>query len=103
MLNILEEGAPEYRTDNPALSKAYQDYAAVALAISPSGGRKLLELTEEDGMFAPVDCVWFEWAKAGRLNSYSPTPLYCDLVIIDWGAPSTIRGNDNPDEWGSWF
>ena len=102
MLNIIPEGAAEYLTKHKALAKAYQGFSCVATAISPSGGKKLNELVKRNGMYAPVDIAIFEWAKAGEINAYAPTPPYCDMVSIRWGDWSVIRG-DISDEHPVWL
>jgi GR25 family glycosyltransferase involved in LPS biosynthesis len=104
MLNWVEGGAKEYLTKHPQLAKAYQMFSCVTTAISPAGGERLLELVHRDAMYTPVDVAWFEWAKAGDLNAYAPTPAYCDIVTYDWTAPSTIRNIEpTEDDWETWF
>jgi GR25 family glycosyltransferase involved in LPS biosynthesis len=102
LLNMVEGGALEYKTVHPQLARAYQGYSCVGTVISRAGGRKLLDLIKRDGMYTPVDVALFEWAKAGDINAYSPTPPYADIANINWEWPSVIRGTDIEDQ-GVWF
>lgn len=66
---------PDYNVTNE-LSWAYQDEAAVAMQIFPSGAAKMLDTIESEGFNRPVDCWIFEksWPGTDRLHVYAPNP-----------------------------
>lgn len=87
---VLPYNESKYRY-NFIVGRAYQGYGMVALAYSPRGGRKLVSLAQEHGVYMPVDCWIFQQAHRGNLNGFAPTPPFANLVGYDWVAPSHVQ------------
>lgn len=73
------------------VARVYQGYGMIALVYSPTGGRRLLELTREYGLTGPVDLWIYEQAHRGNLNGFAPRPEYASIVHYDRGAKSQIK------------
>lgn len=92
-----EESSFNFGADNVA--KVYQGYSCVATMYSPKGGRKLLDIADEHGLYTPVDCFLMLEAHKDKLDGYAPKPppLVRRMVSIDWNAPTTIHTTDRID------
>ena len=73
------------------VARVYQGYGMVSLMYSPSGGKKLVDLAREYGIYTPVDCFVYQQAHMGNLNGFAPTPMYANIVSYDWSAQSHVQ------------
>lgn len=73
------------------VAHVYQGYGMVALMYSPQGGRKLVELARQYGIYTPVDCFVYQQAHMGNLDGYAPTPLFANMVQYNWNNPSHVQ------------
>lgn len=72
------------------LARAYQGYGNVATVVSPEGAGKMIEITQRDQIYSPVDCWIWQNCHKGLLNGYSPKPRYATLVYYHW-PPTTVH------------
>lgn len=73
------------------LAHVYQGYGMVALAYSPAGGRNLVSLAQQYGMYTPVDCFVYQQAHMGNLKGFAPSPIFANVVRYDWRAESHVQ------------
>jgi len=91
-------GLPGYRLDNRIITRAYQRYSLVTTIISRAGAQKLYDLIRSHRIITTADLFVYEMNAFGQIDSYSLVPGQCDIVDIDWRAPSLIRDYDEENE-----
>lgn len=77
---------------NDLCAYSYQGYGQVAITYSQEGAQRLLDLVDEHGVYAPVDCFMHFQSLARRVRGYAPTPENNTLVDHDWDTPTTVHG-----------
>jgi GR25 family glycosyltransferase involved in LPS biosynthesis len=78
-------------------ARVYQGYGMVSLMYSPEGGKRLLDLAHERGMYTPVDCFVYQQAHMGNVKGFAPTPIFANIVRYDWKAPSHVQQTERID------
>lgn len=78
------------------VSKAYQGYSNVAIMYSKQGAQKILDMVDEFGVNAPVDCFIFAEHLMGHLNGYSLMPVAKQIVtFVEHGTIARATGMFN--------
>jgi GR25 family glycosyltransferase involved in LPS biosynthesis len=81
-------GQSQYDFGAKTITNVYQGYGLVATLFSPKGGKNLIRLARETGIYSPVDCFLYLEAHKGNLQGYAPKPEFATAVEYDWAATS---------------
>ena len=74
------------------IAKGYQDWSLLGYFVSSAGAKKLVDITNSNGLNQPADWALFRNGHAGNLNVYTWDPsVRLPMAINRNSTPQTIR------------